>query len=624
MWVSALGPTVFDLVEDRVEILLATHPLDHPGPEGAVAHLARHLVGGVEPEDVGAIDQISDRRQRLVGVQALVECNVRGDPSAGLSRIGAELGRCDRLEHLRRSLVLRVEHGHEVASTEDRLTLIATLVRRQDEHFGVRGEVGLDVIGEEGRDEVALPVQEAARRVGPQTVVSHVEGVRGDGLLAAVHGAIHEQKLGDGLAGLLHDRVVERDLVADPLVVDLRTTDAEDVLLHPVRARPADVDTEAPGSGAVSLDLVGQRHELLVGCGRDVAGVLELGRRIPHEALAVDRVREAVHDVVHRGGVDDSRHSGVDVAAAPDAAVPGIIDTAPVDDVVYGLPYSINGKSLVWYPSPEFEDAGYVPATTHQELVALSDQIKADGTAPWCFGVDVGWPGTDWMEEYVLRVGGPEVYDQWVSHEIPFNDPIVKQAGEAVAELLLVDGAVYGGKQAITANTFDVADDGLWTDPPSCFLHRQGNFITSFFPDDVQADLAANTKMFILPPYEGGYEGQPILGGGDFMAMFDTKNEAAAQVLEAIASAEFGADSAQTGAWISPYVAFDKSLYANETLAAVADLIYGADVFRFDASDQMPGEVGNGTFWTGMVEWMGGQKDLDTVLNEIENSWPKS
>src|SRR5659263_391677 len=392
MWVSALGPTVFDLVEDRVEILLATHPLDHPGPEGAVAHLARHLVGGVEPEDVGAIDQISDRRQRLVGVQALVECNVRGDPSAGLSRIGAELGRCDRLEHLRRSLVLRVEHGHEVASTEDRLTLVATLVRRQDEHFGVRGEVGLDVIGEEGRDEVALPVQEAARRVGPQTVVSHVEGVRGDGLLAAVHGAIHEQKLGDGLAGLLHDRVVERDLVADPLVVDLRTTDAEDVLLHPVRARPADVDTEAPGSGAVSLDLVGQRHELLVGCGRDVAGVLELGRRIPHEALAVDRVREAVHDVVHRGGVDDSRHSGVRRGGDVDAAVPGIIDTATVDDVVYGLPYSINGKSLVWYPSPEFEDAGYVPATTHQELVALSDQIKADGTAPWCFGVDVGWP----------------------------------------------------------------------------------------------------------------------------------------------------------------------------------------------------------------------------------------
>lgn len=331
-----------------------------------------------------------------------------------------------------------------------------------------------------------------------------------------------------------------------------------------------------------------------------------------------------LRDLAASGDVVSLADAGVDVDAAVAAAVPGVIDTATVDDVVYGLPYSINGKSLVWYPSPEFETANYEPATTHAELVALTNQIKADGTAPWCFGVDVGWPGTDWLEEYVLRVGGPEVYDQWVAHEIPFNDPVIVEAGEAVAELLLADGNVYGGRQAITANTFDVADDGLWTEPPSCFLHRQGNFITSFFPQDVQDDLTANTNLFLLPPYEGGYEGQPILGGGDLMAMFDTENEDAARVLEAIASSDFGANSAQTGAWLSPYTAFDSTQYANETLATIADLIYTADTFRFDGSDSMPGEVGNGTFWVGMVEWMGGQKDLQTVLNEIEASWPSS
>lgn len=329
-------------------------------------------------------------------------------------------------------------------------------------------------------------------------------------------------------------------------------------------------------------------------------------------------------DLAASGDLVSLEEAGVDVAGATAAAVPGIVDTATLDGVVYGLPYSINGKSLVWYPSPEFEDAGYQPATSHSELVALSDQIRTDGTTPWCFGVDVGWPGTDWLEEYVLRVGGPDVYDQWVSHEIPFNDPVIVEAGEKVAELLLTEGNVYGGQQGITANTFDVADDGLWTDPPSCFLHRQGNFITSFFPQDVQDDLTGNTNLFLLPPVEGGFDGQPILGGGDFMAMFDAENENAARVLEAIASADFGSSSAGTGAWLSPYTAFDSSQYANDTLATVADLIYAADVFRFDGSDQMPGEVGNGTFWVGMVEWMGGQKDLQTVLGEIEASWPSS
>ena len=325
-------------------------------------------------------------------------------------------------------------------------------------------------------------------------------------------------------------------------------------------------------------------------------------------------------DLVAQGEIVALADAGVDVDAITSASVPGLVDTATVDGTVYGVPYSVNGKSLVWYPSPQFEDAGYEAATSYQGLVDLTDQIKADGTAPWCFGVDVGWPGTDWLEEFVLREGGPEVYQQWIAHEIPFNDPVIVKAAEDVAGLLLADGNVYGGQQGITANTFDVADDGLWTDPPSCFMHKQGNFITSFFPEDVQADLTANTNFFRLPPIEEG-DPAPMLGGGDYMAMFDTENADAAAVIEAIASPDFGANSAQTGAWLSPYVDFDKSLYANETLANVADLIYTSEVFGFDASDQMPGQIGNGAFWTGMVEWMGGQKDLNTVLDEIEQQW---
>ncbi|NTW39763.1 MAG: carbohydrate ABC transporter substrate-binding protein, partial [Cellulomonadaceae bacterium] len=319
-------------------------------------------------------------------------------------------------------------------------------------------------------------------------------------------------------------------------------------------------------------------------------------------------------DMVASGDIVSLADAGVDVDAAVAAAIPGLPDIATKDDVLYGLPYSMNAKSLVWYPSPEFEDAGYTDPTTHAELVALSDQIKADGTTPWCFGVDAGWPGTDWLEEYVLREGGPDVYDQWVNHEIPFNDPIIKKAAQDVADLLLADGNVYGGPQAVAATTFDVAANPLFTDPPGCFLHRQGNFITSFFPEDVQADLTANTNLFLLPPVEGGFDGQPILGGGDFMALFDTENADAATVLEAIASPDFGENSAKTGAWLSPYVDFDTSLYANDTLSQIASLVSTADTFRFDGSDSMPGEVGNGTFWTGMVEWLSGQKDIDTVL----------
>ena len=85
-------------------------------------------------------------------------------------------------------------------------------------------------------------------------------------------------------------------------------------------------------------------------------------------------------------------------------------------------------KSIVWYPVDAFADNGYEVPTTYEELIALSDQIVADGNGnPFCIGIEsgdaTGWPATDWMEDIVLRTAGGEVYDQWVNHEIPFNDP---------------------------------------------------------------------------------------------------------------------------------------------------------------------------------------------------------
>jgi alpha-glucoside transport system substrate-binding protein len=336
-------------------------------------------------------------------------------------------------------------------------------------------------------------------------------------------------------------------------------------------------------------------------------------------------------DLAKDGSVVPLADAGVDVAADSASMVPGLVDTVTgTDGTVYGLPYSMNVKSLVWYPKAAWDAAGYAAPTTNAELMALTEKISAAGTTPWCIGIEsgaaTGWPATDWLEEYVLREGGPDVYDQWVKHEIPFNDPIVKKAAEDFAAIALANnsGYVYGGQQGLVSTNFGDAANPLFTTPPGCYLHRQGNFITSFWPETVTADIATNAGIFLLPPVEGGYDGQPVLGGGDFMGLFDTTNADAATVLEAIAAPDFGANSAATGAWLSPNTTFDSTLYPNAILKAQADLVATADVFRFDGSDQMPGQVGTGTFWKGMVEWLSGQKDIDTVLAEIDASWPTS
>ena len=42
----------------------------------------------------------------------------------------------------------------------------------------------------------------------------------------------------------------------------------------------------------------------------------------------------------------------------------------------------------------------------------------------------------------------------------------------------------------------------------------------------------------------------------------------------------------------------------------------------FDGSDVMPKEVGSGSFWTGMVEWIQGASSQATAA-KIEASWPQ-
>src|SRR3712207_8642069 len=58
---------------------------------------------------------------------------------------------------------------------------------------------------------------------------------------------------------------------------------------------------------------------------------------------------------------------------------------------------------------------------------------------------------------YTTLFRSPEKYDQWTKHQIPFNDPVVKQAGEAISKIWFTEGNVLGGRRAITSTNFGTA-----------------------------------------------------------------------------------------------------------------------------------------------------------------------
>lgn len=298
------------------------------------------------------------------------------------------------------------------------------------------------------------------------------------------------------------------------------------------------------------------------------------------------------------------------------------LELGSVDGQIYGLWARADVKSLVWYNPQAFAAAGYTIPTTWDQLLALSDQIVADGSTPWCLGIEsgaaTGWVGTDWVEDMLLRTAGPEVYDQWVSHAIPFTDPRVKAAVEQFGNIALNPDYVVGGSVGVISIPFGDSPTPLFTDPPGCYLHRQANFIASFFPSDVV--VGENVSVFQLPGIDPQF-GDPVLVGGTVFAMFSDRPEVRA-LMTYLASAQPHQIWVGLENYISPHRQVTADDYTDELTRLQAEILANAEIVRFDGSDLMPGEVGTGTFWTGMVDYVGGT-DADTVLANIEASWPQ-
>ncbi|MGP6085977.1 ABC transporter substrate-binding protein [Antarctobacter jejuensis] len=289
-------------------------------------------------------------------------------------------------------------------------------------------------------------------------------------------------------------------------------------------------------------------------------------------------------------------------------------------DQLYGFFYKVDVKSLVWYNPENFADFGYDIPTTMEELKALEEQMIADGETPWCVGLGsggaTGWPATDWVEDLMLRTQPPEVYDQWVSNEIPFDDPRVVGAIEAFGEFIQ-DDKVAGGQGAVASTDFRDSPKGLFSSPPQCMMHRQASFIPAFFPEGTEVGLDAD--FFYFPAYEGMDLGQPVLGAGTLWAITN-ENQAAHDLIAFLQTNEAHEIWMANGGFLTPLKSVDTSKFKDAPTAKMNDILLGATTFRFDGSDLMPGGVGAGSFWTGMVDYAGG-KDAAEVAKEIQSSW---
>lgn len=298
------------------------------------------------------------------------------------------------------------------------------------------------------------------------------------------------------------------------------------------------------------------------------------------------------------------------------ASFPG----ADGNSALFGFFYKVDVKSLVWYSPENFADAGYEIPQTMEELKALTEKMTADGITPWCIGLGsggaTGWPATDWVEDMMLRTQSPADYDAWVNNSLKFNDPKVVAAIDEFG-WFIKDGYVAGGQGAVATTDFRDSPKGLFSSPPQCMMHRQASFIPAFFPEGTQ--MGVDADFFYFPAYAEKDLGKPVLGAGTVFGI--TKDSPTARAFIDWLKVPLAHEvwMAQKG-FLTPHKGVNVDLYGDDTLKKMGGILLGADTFRFDGSDLMPGGVGAGSFWTGMVDYAGG-KSAQEVADAIQTSW---
>ena len=308
----------------------------------------------------------------------------------------------------------------------------------------------------------------------------------------------------------------------------------------------------------------------------------------------------------------------------PSALLEALAPLGHVDDKLYGLFVFPNIKSLIWYNKREFASRGYKPPKSWAEMIALSNRIINDSGTPWAVGLESGaasgWPGTDWIEDIMLRTAGPVIYDKWVAHEIPWTHLQVKKAFEYFGQIVLNPKFVLGGFTGALTTNFGDSPSALFTKPPQAFLHRQATFIQGFIRNQNPGiKPGVDYDVFPFPPIKSEMgKGVPILVAGDVVNCFSKRPEV-------IKFAQFLISVEAQKIWIrelgelSSNKNTDPAWFTNAITRKAWDILSTAKVSRYDGSDMMPAAVGTGSFWSGVLDYVSGIP-LDTVLETIEAS----
>ncbi|MFH8347251.1 ABC transporter substrate-binding protein [Streptomyces sp. NPDC018045] len=275
----------------------------------------------------------------------------------------------------------------------------------------------------------------------------------------------------------------------------------------------------------------------------------------------------------------------------------------------YGVYYKASNKSLIWYNTKAFENAGVGEPKTWADFLKTAQTVSDSGVEPVSVGGADGWTLTDWFENVYLSQAGPQKYDQLAQHKIKWTDPSVKDALTALGQLFGKPGLLSGGNSGALQTQFPTSVTQTFSgDQPKAAMVSSADYAATNIAQ-TKSEVGKDAKVFPFPAV--GAKSPVVTGGDAAVALKDTKGAQA--LLTFLASTDAAKIWAQAGGFISPNKELDRAAYVNDTMREIADaLIKAGDDFRFDMSDQAPASFGGKP---GQGEW----KDLQDFLKNPKN-----
>lgn len=285
---------------------------------------------------------------------------------------------------------------------------------------------------------------------------------------------------------------------------------------------------------------------------------------------------------------------------------------------LYGVYFKVANKSVIWYNPKEFKQNGWTVPKTWDELIALDKKIVAAGKTPWSIGADIGWPLSDWIENIMIRTAGPDLYDQWVNHEISWTDPAVKKAFQVWGQIVGDPKNLAGGIDGTLATTFQNGALAVFQENPKAYLYYEGDFMGGIVTSQLtNVKLGEDMDFFAFPPIDPKY-GVPVVGGADVFVAFSNKPEVQ-KLMKYLITVPANEIAVKNG-FLSQNKGVSLSVYPNLTSKNSASILTKAEVYAFDASDLMPSAVGNqGGFWDACKKYIQDPSKLDSILAEMED-----